>query len=551
MSSRYCEKQYPEFYEYLQSQYPGIKFSESCYLYYNHLTSPPGCLACGSRVSFRSIEKGYSRYCCSKCASRSKDTIDKIKQTKLDRYGDVNYNNRGQAEQTCQHRYGTSNPFASEEVKIRIKETNLQKYGVEYPSQSELIQQHRQQNTLEKYGVDHPSKLESVVNKIQATKLKLYGDANYNNRVRGEQTYRMNLIKKVPELLSITEEGDWVCTCPHPDCEECTEKCYVIDHQSLYNRKKIGCELCTKLFPVGSKHRITNIERFVMDVLDTNNISYIYNDNYTLFDNTTGKYKQLDFYLPDYKLAIECNGCLYHRTNIYSAPSKPPSYHLHKTDLCEESGIRLIQVWEDWVMNKPEIMRSMLLNKLGLTDMKVAARKCVIRKEKSPSFFQANHIQGSCPCQVSYLLIYKDEVLAGMTFGRRKGIVHSSANEEEWELLRFCVKAGYQVVGGASRLLNHFIKDYQPTTLVSFASRDISDGHLYKTLGFERIGKVQPSYWYIQPTSYKRYHRSTFSKAKLLEHGMGNPEETEFEIMDRSDYFRIYDSGTTKWVLHP
>ena len=63
-------------------------------------------------------------------------------------------------------------------------------------------------------------------------------------------------------------------------------------------------------------------------------------------DNTK---KQLDFYIPDKKLAIEFNGNYYHSVNA----GKDPNYHLNKTQLCQEKGIRLIHIFEyEWLMKK-------------------------------------------------------------------------------------------------------------------------------------------------------------------------------------------------------
>ena len=76
----------------------------------------------------------------------------KGQQTKLERYGDANYNNREKsnqtciekygdnyrkkfaqnAKQTCMEKYGVSNPMKSKEIKEKVKNTNFEKYGVEW-----------------------------------------------------------------------------------------------------------------------------------------------------------------------------------------------------------------------------------------------------------------------------------------------------------------------------------------------------------------------------------------------------------------------------------
>lgn len=546
VSPIYCKKHYPEFVSFLSQKYPNLKISEQCYLYYNGLSEPPKCKACGQPVTFRGINKGYSQYCSNKCLSNDPDVKTKISNTKNDKYGDPKYNNRDKATNTCLTKYGVKNPFQSESIKKKIQDICLTKYGVKYPSQSKVIQEHRENNTLKKYGVKHHWQLRETILKSKQTKLLKYGDGFYNNRKISSETYYKNLINNIPELIKVTDEGEWVCKCPHPDCDKCNEKFYITDHQIQYNRKNYNSETCTRLFPINSKSKLTNVEIFVKNILDEYDIHYIYNCNDVLFDDKTHKYKQIDFWIPDLNIGIECNGCLYHRTNIYSFPSKHKNYHMNKTNLSENLGIKLIQIWEDWMLNKSEIIRSILLNKLGLCNNTIYARKCIIEQIKCPQFIEDNHIQGNCPCGVSYVLIYNGEVVSAMTFGKRKGIVNKYG-KEEWELLRFCNKINTRIVGGASKLLSRFIKDYQPHSIVSFASRDISDGNLYKTLGFHQEGKPQSSYWYIGHNH--RYHRSTFSKSKLIQKGWGDINQTEFEIMDKTIFHRIYDSGTTKWIL--
>jgi hypothetical protein len=106
-----------------------------------------------------------------------------------------------------------------------------------------------------------------------------------------------------------------------------------------------------------------------------------------------------------------------------------------------------------------------------------------------------------------------------------------------------------QVVGGAERLMKVFIKEYKPSAIVSFSMNDISNGNLYKRLGFETEYKVTNSYWYIKEENYTRYHRSTFTKASIVNRGWKDKVDNswkEEEVMYEHGYFKICDSGITK-----
>ena len=141
-----------------------------------------------------------------------------------------------------------------------------------------------------------------------------------------------------------------------------------------------------------------------------------------------------------------------------------------------------------------------------------------------------------------------------MTFGKKKALSGNNQVEcNEWELNRFCTKLNTQIVGGAEKLLKAFIRDYNPKIITSFACNDISNGNLYKKLGFITDSKINNSYWYIKAGSLERYHRSTFTKNSIIRRGWKDKIDnswTEIEVMNYHKYLRIYDSGTTKYILY-
>lgn len=139
-----------------------------------------------------------------------------------------------------------------------------------------------------------------------------------------------------------------------------------------------------------------------------------------------------------------------------------------------------------------------------------------------------------------------------MTFSPPRINMGGKEHKQQWELVRFCNKLNTRVIGGASKLLKHFIRTYKPESIVSFSMNDVSDGNLYKTLGFVTDDKITQSYWYIEPGVYKRYHRSSFTKQAIVKKGWRDVMDsswTEKQVMAEQGYFCIYDSGQRKWVL--
>ena len=90
------------------------------------------------------------------------DIRSKAEQTKVERYGSSTYNNRQQAAETCLNRYGVDNAAKSEQAKEKSRRTNLERRGVEYSFQSEDVKQKTKETVRRKYGVDHVMQSDEV-----------------------------------------------------------------------------------------------------------------------------------------------------------------------------------------------------------------------------------------------------------------------------------------------------------------------------------------------------------------------------------------------------
>ncbi|MFW5848018.1 MAG: hypothetical protein ACOCVF_03800 [bacterium] len=180
-----------------------------------------------------------------------------------------------------------------------------------------------------------------------------------------------------------------------------------------------------------------------------------YVNNIIKRDKTTINPYELDFFLPDYKLAIEFNGNYYHSYEKLN----DKYYHQRKTDLCESKNILLIHIFQYQWENKQDIIKSIILSKLGIFKNKIYARKCkvieVSNKDKS-TFLNNNHLQGKDNSSIKLGLYYGDELVSLMTFGKRK----ISGSKSRLEMIRFCNKINTQVIGGASKLFKYFINNY-------------------------------------------------------------------------------------------
>ena len=500
----FCYKKYPEFTEYIESTYPEISHIEKLYRYF-HPDIVTICCVCGKPTNFINFNKGYSKYCCPGCASKDPNIKEQKKETCLKNHGVENPSQskeiQKKKERTCLERYGVSNTSKLESNRLKQKQTCLERYGVETYNNAEKSKQ----TCLERYGTEYFLSNKNVINKITETCLEKYGGRGHASKILRERAKQTCLEKY----------GD-----------------------PLYNNRNKAKQTMLELY--GSEtyrehmpHKNTNIENFIVTLLDKYNINYEVNNRSILNG------KELDIYIPSKQIAIECNGCYWHDDK-----HKPIKYHFNKYKECADKNIQLLTFWDDQIYRCEDIVRSIIKSKLGIYDEIIYARKCEIKTLDSQIckyFLVKNHIQGAVNSSVKLGLYYNDELVSIMTFGKGRKCVNG---ENNWELYRFCNKLNTQVIGGASKLFSYFVKQYNPNNISSFSSNDISNGFLYEKLGFQKKNE-SISYWYIK--NYKRYHRFNFTKSNLIKMGF-DENKTERQIMSENKYYRIYDSGQTKWV---
>jgi hypothetical protein len=221
---------------------------------------------------------------------------------------------------------------------------------------------------------------------------------------------------------------------------------------------------------------------------------------------------------------------------------------LNKLNELHKNGIRLFNVFEDEWIDKQDIVKSMLKNILGITDNRIYARKCTVKEvdyQTANDFLNSNHLQGQCPSKIRLGLFYNDELVSIMTFGKCRHFIGSNGGHE-WELLRFCNKINTSVIGGASKLLSHFINEYHPKDIISYADRRWSDGNLYEKLGFYKYNESAPSYYYV--VGGKRIYRYNLRKSVLVKK-FGCPEDmSEHEFCLSKGWNRIYDCGCLCYI---
>jgi G:T-mismatch repair DNA endonuclease (very short patch repair protein) len=276
----------------------------------------------------------------------------------------------------------------------------------------------------------------------------------------------------------------------------------------------------------------------IADVLTRVGVEFIVNDRTVLNG------RELDFWIPDSQLAIEVNGLYWHSEEMRSDKSA----HLNKHQACLDLGIKLLQFWDCEVRDKRPIVESLIRHHVGATNTKVFGRSTKIielTSKQSRPFLDANHIQGDVNASVRLGLTCQDNLVSVMTFSKARFGAH------EWELTRFASLVNTSVVGGAAKLFKHFIKMYQPESIVTYADRRLFDGGVYTQLGFRHSHDVPKTYWYFDETEYWPHHRMRFQKKHLAKHFGEDKVDltlTEHENMINNHWYRVWDCGQSVWT---
>ena len=173
--------------------------------------------------------------------------------------------------------------------------------------------------------------------------------------------------------------------------------------------------------------------------------------------------------------------------------------HFRPADLIQlqekynNSGMKLIHLWEDIWVSRPAQVLARIKSLLGLNE-RIHGRKTKVNKIAKPiadHFINENHLQGAVSSRYKLGLFEGEHLVAVATFSALRRMNHTE-NYQSAELIRFAVKAGYTVTGGLSKLISHFHAIQKPNDLMTYADRDWSAGEAYATLGFKLTGLLEP-----------------------------------------------------------
>lgn len=464
---------------------------------------------------------GYRNFCSAKCAANHETTKqnrvntcrliyncdnvaqneyikNKTEQTNISVWGFKSTFQNSIVRQTWSNNLmknkGVEHIFQLEEVKEKSKETMKLKYGKEHYTQTDEYK-----NFMILYNKENPDEYKNRTIKTKITNNELYGTdwyfnsddykmkletfLEYNNidyiqqLCRTKETYKETkfddmkkvLLKRNIDLLHSEDNNyymiDLNCSCNEPFCINKTT------YRARNRNKHIICIHCNTLNSSQESQEEIKLRKFLIDL----NVEFEIK-NKTILENKF----ELDIFIILKMLAFEYNGDYWH-SELY----KDKYYHQNKSIECENSGIDLLHIFEYNWLNKQDIIKSIIINKLNLNENIIIFNDLRIVNNQDAELFLENNSLGEYKTLNNIGLYYNDELVSLLSF-----IIKNN----EIEILSFIDKIFFKVENSYQILFDYLINNFIFTKIISYTDFSIDNGEIFKNLGFEKKELSEPTF---------------------------------------------------------
>lgn len=423
--------------------------------------------------------------------SYNAQVLEHMKETCLDRYGVDNYSKtaefREKSTATFMNHYGVSNPMKSDSVKAKVVDTTRERYGVDWAQQNSKISEKTSQTCVERYGGRGWAS-----NYIRSESIETHEERYGSTHWRGSEL----LTAKVNATCREKHNVDWPCQYPEVK-------------QGFVNDSKPN-----KAF-----------EKLLVD----NGIQYER-------EFGIGSYSY-DFKVNNVLIEVDPSATHNSTWGVFGCEPTDKNYHSNKSQTAIQHGYRCIHLF-DW--DNVDLVIKQLLKR-----PRVYARQCDIDEvdaNTKKSFVTNHHIQKDVKSEINIGLYYNDELVSVMTFGKPR-----YNKNYQYELLRYCSR--YQVVGGAEKLFNYFVKTYAPKSIISYCDTSKFTGKVYEHLGMIKKSLSVSKHWYNISTG--KHITDNLLRQRGLDqlfgtnYGKGTNNE---DLMRKHGFVEIFDAGQATYV---
>ena len=481
--------------------------------------------------------------------------------------------------QKALQKYGVENVSQAEVIKERKKQTTLSNHGVLFPMQSEELQSKSKQTLLDKWGVEHNSQHESIKQRkkakfilqdqdvVESRKQKfkqLYGKENYlsvpSNRdqirhkikqlygvenpsqselvkAKKRQTSLLNYNTDHPQqsldlrskkLYDLNQEGKAAILSSGEYLSLACDQVGIVNKSHAYNLLRLfGEETVIEYLKNYRVRESTDIESLFVSLMKP------YFNNIQKHNKKPIESNEIN-YRPDFRLVLDgkvlyvnVDGLYYHSELMI----EDKHYHFNMRKTFEQHNLRLMQFRADELVNKPDLVVSLVLNYFGVYVQKISARACelvVVNKAQADKFFIKNHLMGTHSAFKSWGLVYKNEVVCCIAIREF---------DKHIEICRFGSLNNTSVRGGFSKLLNKISLLYKKP-IISYCDLRYASGASYHKLGFNLASTSQGWQWTNLKQVFSRYYcRASMDSRSLSERDYAK----ELKVV------KIFDAGQAKF----
>lgn len=344
-------------------------------------------------------------------------------------------------------------------------------------------------------------------------------------------------------------------------CRACVQK--ELDHQALQQKRQatISDRGATSIWRTANAKRIkTNGIRWPNGMPQPKKYGVVTAELRQILEQHIGRklqsevglqtHQRLDLADSQSEVAIEYCGLHWHHE--HSLTPRGRNYHRQKMLQANAEGWRVITVFEDEYVSRPEAVIQRLVTLLGGNEAlakRIAARDCRVvitpgLESQAAAFLDRYHVQGSPVSALVTVALYHQNTLVGVLTG---GQHHRQNHEQELILSRLCYAPQTNVVGGSERLYKYLVdygKTIGATKIVTWADNRWTTGAVYRRLGMIPVQHLPPDYAYV----VMRAPKSRISKQSQQRRKTGCPDNvTERTWALQSGLSRIWDCGKVRW----
>ena len=393
-------------------------------------------------------------------------------------------------------------------------------------------------------GVDNPSKLPETRIKADKTIKERYG--GWSNMVSLEQreARRLNIReenKKKYEIIDFTSKGFKYFIGedaePYVECLSCGEVSHLELPPSLI-LSNLHCPNCNP------KEARSQTQKDFKNIFDFWGVEVKENDRKNLHG------KEIDIYLPDYKLGIEYDGSYWHKyvpkEDFYSGRNfigkSNKNAHLEKLEACNKIGINLINIFDKEFIKKKPLLLDYLQQLLDLSE-KISFGECYIEEISSDmalAFLEENYLFDIHKCN-NYIGVFD----RGNTLVSLLGF---NKNENNIIIDNFCNIRSLKVENSLYNLISYIEKIYNPISIKYIQDKRWIVPIDILNKNFKVVEKLEPQAWFFRRMSEGFFSREEF--INLLEKRECSADTTldDYSLGRTFNYDIIYDCGYDVYI---